>query len=116
MIENYREHQNTFQDAVDRLYTIITILRAPGGCPWDRKQTNKTTTESMIDESYEYLDGVLKKDIASEREEIGDVMINVFMNLRIHEEAGEFSPIDALNEVSDKLIRRHPHPPSPRIR
>ena len=109
MIENYREHQNTFQNAVDRLYTIITILRAPGGCPWDRKQTNKTTTESMIDESYEYLDGVIKKDIASEREEIGDVMINVFMNLRIHEEAGEFSPIDALNEVSDKLIRRHPH-------
>lgn len=109
MIENYREHQNDFRSAVDRLYTIITVLRAPGGCPWDRKQTNKTTTESMIDESYEYLDGVLKRNIASEREEIGDVMINVFMNLRIHEEAEEFTPVEAINEVCDKLIRRHPH-------
>lgn len=109
MIENYREHQSNFRDAADRLYTIITILRAPGGCPWDRKQTNKSTTESMIDESYEYLDGVLKRNIASEREEIGDVMINVFMNLRIHEESEEFTPVEALNEVCDKLIRRHPH-------
>ena len=63
----------------------------------------------MIDESYEYLDGVLKRNIASEREEIGDVMINVFMNLRIHEESEEFTPVEALNEVCDKLIRRHPH-------
>ena len=74
MIDNYREHQNDFSSAADRLYTIITILRAPGGCPWDRVQTNKTTTESLIDESYEYLDGVIKNDIASEREEIGDIM------------------------------------------
>ena len=109
MIENYREHQKGFRDAADRLYTIISILRAPGGCPWDRKQTNKSTTESMIDESYEYLDGVIKNDIPAEREESGDVMIKVFRNLQIHEEAGDFTPEDALNEVSDKLIRRHPH-------
>ncbi len=109
MIENYREHQDSLPAAIDRLYTILTILRAPGGCPWDRVQTNKTTTQSLIDESYEYLDGVLKEDIPSEREEIGDVMINVFMNLRIHEEHEDFLPQDALNEVCDKLIRRHPH-------
>ena len=90
MIDNYREHQDNFRDAVDRLYTILTILRAPGGCPWDRQQTNKTTTEAMIDESYEYLNGVIAGDVPSEREEIGDVMINAFMNLRIHEEAGDF--------------------------
>ena len=109
MIDNYREHQDSLPAAIDRLYTILTILRAPGGCPWDRVQTNKTTTQSLIDESYEYLDGVLKEDIPSEREEIGDVMINVFMNLRIHEEHEDFLPQDALNEVCDKLIRRHPH-------
>ena len=109
MIDNYREHQDNFRDAVDRLYTILTILRAPGGCPWDRQQTNKTTTEAMIDESYEYLNGVIAGDVPSEREEIGDVMINAFMNLRIHEEAGDLSPTDAFNEVCDKLIRRHPH-------
>ncbi len=109
MYEKYFEHAPDFTSSIDRLYTIISILRAPGGCPWDRLQTNKSTTISLIDESYEYLDGVLKKDIGSEREEIGDVMINVFMNLCIHEENKDFRPEEAVNEVCDKLIRRHPH-------
>ena len=109
MTENYREHSKDFPSAIDRLYTIISILRAPGGCPWDRVQTNKSTTISLIDESYEYLDGVLKKNIESEREEIGDIMINVFMNLYIHDENKDFRPEEAVNEVCDKLIRRHPH-------
>ncbi len=109
MYENYLMHAPDFNSSLDRLYTIISILRAPGGCPWDRLQTNKTTTASLIDESYEYLDGVLKGNVDSEREEIGDVMINVFMNLRIHEEKNDFMPVEAVNEVCDKLIRRHPH-------
>ncbi len=109
MYENYLEAAPDFPSSVDRLYTIITVLRSPGGCPWDRVQTNKSATISLIDESYEYLDGVLKNDIASEREEIGDVMINVFMNLYIHEENKDFTPSAAINEVCDKLIRRHPH-------
>ncbi len=95
--------------ALDNLYTIIKLLRSPEGCPWDRIQTNKSATESLIDESYEYLDGVIKGDIVSEREEIGDVMINVFMTLYIHEENKDFKPEDAVNEVCEKLIRRHPH-------
>ena len=109
MYGNIREQAGDFNSALDRLYTIITVLRAPGGCPWDRIQTNKTATESLIDESYEYLDGVLKGSREAEREEIGDVMINVFMNLRIHSEHGDFEPEEAVNEVCDKLIRRHPH-------
>ena len=109
MIEiNYTPADN-LNDALDNLYTIITLLRSPEGCPWDRIQTNKTTTESLIDESYEYLDGVIRNDVSSEREEIGDVMINVFMNLRIHQENGDFEPYEAVNEVCEKLIRRHPH-------
>ena len=109
MYQDYFTHSSDFPSSIDRLYTIISVLRAPGGCPWDRVQTNKTATVSMIDECYEYLDGVLKKDIDSEREEIGDVMINVFMNLYIHEENKDFLPSEAVNEVCDKLIRRHPH-------
>ena len=109
MVADYFKKAEDFPSALDRLYTIITVLRSPGGCPWDRLQTNKSTTISLIDESYEYLDGVIRKDIASEREEIGDVMINVFMNLYIHEENNDFRPEDAVNEVCDKLIRRHPH-------
>ena len=105
---NYTPADN-LDSALDNLYTIITLLRSPEGCPWDRIQTNQTATESLIDESYEYLDGVLKKDNASCREEIGDVMINVFMNLRLHEEQGDFKPYEAINDVCEKLIRRHPH-------
>lgn len=109
MIEYQYKKANTLAEAVDNLYTIISLLRSPEGCPWDRVQTNKSATESLIDESYEYLDGVIKEDIDSEREEIGDVMINVFMNLYIHDEKKDFKPEDAINEVCEKLIRRHPH-------
>ena len=109
MIEyDYKDGTN-LSDSLDNLYTIITLLRSEEGCPWDRLQTNKSALESLIDESYEYLDGIIKENIESEREEIGDVMINVFMTLRIHEENGDFKPEDAVNEVCRKLIRRHPH-------
>ena len=109
MQNNYFKPAEDFNSSIDRLFTIISILRAPGGCPWDRLQTNKSTTISLIDEAYEYLDGVINHDIPSEREEIGDIMINVFMNLYIHEEHGDFKPVEAVNEVCEKLIRRHPH-------
>ncbi len=109
MIEYDFKRADNLSSALDNLYTIIKLLRSPEGCPWDRIQTNKSATESLIDESYEYLDAVIKKDVASEREEIGDVMINVFMNLYIHEENKDFLPQDAINEVAEKLIRRHPH-------
>ena len=105
---DYKDADN-LSEALDNLYTIITLLRSPEGCPWDRIQTNKTATQSLIDESYEYLDGVIKGNVDSEREEIGDVMINVFMNLRLHEEQNDFKPYEAINEVCQKLIRRHPH-------
>lgn len=109
MIEYDFKRADNLSDALDNLYTIIKLLRSPEGCPWDRIQTNKSATESLIDESYEYLDGVLNNNISSEREEIGDIMINVFMNLYIHEEHKDFLPQDAVNEVCEKLIRRHPH-------
>lgn len=109
MIEYNFHKADNLPSALDNLYTIIKLLRSPEGCPWDRIQTNKSATESLIDESYEYLEGVIKNDIASEREEIGDVMINVFMTLYIHEENKDFKPEEAINEVCEKLIRRHPH-------
>ena len=96
-------------EGVENLYEIVTLLRSPEGCPWDRKQTNKSIAEDLIDEAYEYQDGVLRHSVESQREEIGDVMINVFMTMLIHSEKNEFTPVDALNEVCEKLVRRHPH-------
>lgn len=109
MIDYELKKASSLEDGCRNLYEIVSLLRSPEGCPWDKKQTNKSATESLIDEAYEYLDGAIKKDIASMREEIGDVLINVFMNLYINEENGDFPPQDALNEVCEKLLRRHPH-------
>lgn len=100
---------NNLEDAVNQLFNIITILREPGGCPWDRKQTNKSIASSLIDESYEYIDALNKDDIDNEKEEIGDVLINVFMELKIHLDQGDFTPEEVLDNTSQKLLRRHPH-------
>lgn len=105
---DYKDADN-LKDAFKNLYNIITLLRSEDGCPWDRIQTNKNATQNLIDESYEYLDAVIKNDIPSQREEIGDIMINAFMNLKIHEDNNDFLPHEAINEVCRKLIRRHPH-------
>lgn len=109
MIDYDFKPADNLKDSLDNLYTIITLLRSPEGCPWDRIQTNKTATQSLIDETYEYLDGVIKEDAASCREEIGDIMINIFMNFYIHEENKDFMPHEAINDVCEKLVRRHPH-------
>ena len=109
MIEYELKKAQSLEEGCRNLYEIITLLRSPDGCPWDRVQTNKSATESLIDEAYEYLDGAMKNNVDSMREEIGDVLINVFMNLYINDENGDFAPSDALNEVCEKLLRRHPH-------
>lgn len=99
----------TIGEGVEKLYQILTYLRSEDGCPWDRKLTTESTAACLIDEVYEYLDGVAGNSITSCREEIGDVMINVFMAQLIHSEKREFTPVEALNEVCMKLLRRHPH-------
>ena len=109
MIEYNFVPANTLSEAINQFYNIIKMLRSPEGCPWDRVQTTKTATESLIDEAYEYLDAGSKFDISGQREEIGDIMINLLMDFYIHEEKGEFTPVEAINEVCEKLIRRHPH-------
>ena len=109
MIKYELKKAENIEEGCKNLYEIVSLLRSPEGCPWDRTQTNKSATESLIDEAYEYMDGAIKKDVSSMREEIGDILINVFMNLYINEENGDFHPEDALNEVCEKLLRRHPH-------
>lgn len=105
---DYKKANNS-TEGFKNLYYIITLLRSEDGCPWDRIQTNKTTLSSLIDECYEYLDGINNKDISSSREELGDILLNAFMELKIHEDQGDFKAEDVLNEVCLKLIRRHPH-------
>jgi tetrapyrrole methylase family protein / MazG family protein len=93
----------------ERLYEIVKRLRAPDGCPWDREQSPSTLRGDLIEETYETVEAIDQKDPAHVREELGDVFLLVTMIAYMHEQEGAFSVSDSLEEVSDKLIRRHPH-------
>ena len=109
MIEyEYRPAKETVS-AFRNLYQIISLLRGEGGCPYDRAQTERSSLGNLIDEAYEYLEGVANNDRSICKEELGDVLLNVFSILQIHEDKKDFTTVDVVNEVCEKLIRRHPH-------
>jgi MazG family protein len=91
------------------LCDIVARLRAPGGCPWDREQTHESILPQMIEEAYELAEAVRANDTAHFREELGDVLLHVVMQAEIAREAGRFNIDDVLREISEKLVRRHPH-------
>lgn len=93
----------------DALCDTIHRLRAPDGCPWDRKQTPQTLRSCLIEECFETINAIDAADTANIREELGDILLNVAMLCEIYNESGSFSVADVLNEVNEKLIRRHPH-------
>ena len=93
----------------DKFCDIIEKLRAPDGCPWDRKQTAESLRKSLMEECDEAIEAVDKKDDENLCEELGDVLLVVGMIARIKEEEGKFNISDVLSGVNSKLIRRHPH-------
>ena len=95
--------------AYKRLYETIRTLRAPGGCPWDREQTPLTMRRDLIEETFEAVDAVSTEDAAHAKEELGDVILNASMIAYMYEQQNDFSVADAIDELTDKLIRRHPH-------
>ena len=95
--------------AFRRLHDIVRILRAPSGCPWDREQTLRSLREALIEEAYECVDAITNDDAPNVREELGDSFLLATMMSEIASESNLFSLPDVLNEVSEKLIRRHPH-------
>ena len=97
------------KELFDRFCNIIEKLRAPDGCPWDRKQTAESLKKSLLEECNEALEAIDKKDDENLCEELGDVLLVVGMIARIKEEEGKFNVSDVLSGVNDKLIRRHPH-------
>ncbi|AEC01844.1 nucleoside triphosphate pyrophosphohydrolase [Parasphaerochaeta coccoides] len=109
MIEYVYHPAEDFPSAMEQLHRIIGLLRSPEGCPWDRELTAPRTAQSIIDETYEYIDELKNHRISGQREEIGDILINVVTLLHMHEDNASFPATDAINEVCEKLIRRHPH-------
>ncbi len=92
-----------------KLCDIVAQLRAPGGCPWDREQTNESLLPALIEEVYEVAGALRARDDANFREELGDLLLLIVMHAEIAGEAGRFKVDDVIREVSDKLVRRHPH-------
>ena len=96
-------------DAFDRLYGIIQKLRSPEGCPWDRKQTPDSLRPFLIEEIYECFEAMDDGDSEHVKEELGDIFMLITMISYMKEQEQSFSVASVLQEVSDKLVRRHPH-------
>ena len=95
--------------AIETLIKIMARLRAPDGCPWDRVQTHRSLLPNLLEEAYEYVDTVQSGDSAKIREELGDLLLQVVFHGQVAQEAGMFTLGDAAQELSEKLVRRHPH-------
>ncbi|MGA3170374.1 MAG: nucleoside triphosphate pyrophosphohydrolase [Chthoniobacteraceae bacterium] len=94
---------------VARLRDIVARLRAPGGCPWDREQTHASLRASAIEEVYEMVEAIDAGDDPHFKEELGDLLLQVIMHAQIAGEEGRFDLEGIAAEVSEKLVRRHPH-------
>ena len=92
-----------------KLVEILARLRGPDGCPWDREQNERTIANYFLEEVYEAVDALARRDRAALAEELGDVLMEVVFLSRIFEEKGAFTIADALDSINGKMIRRHPH-------
>lgn len=93
----------------DDLIKIVRVLRAPGGCPWDREQTHKSIRANFIEETYEAIEAIDTEDVELLKEELGDVMLQVAMHAEMEHEQGTFDINDVIDGVCKKLVVRHPH-------
>ena len=105
-IKVFKEKENyTLAD----IRELVEILRSKDGCAWDREQTHKSVRNAMIEETYEFIEGLDKNDETLMKEELGDVMFQVFFHARIAEEEGSFNIDDIADEICKKMVLRHPH-------
>src|SRR5947208_3831574 len=103
------ESLNTQPSSFNRLRDIVAKLRASGGCPWDREQTHESLLPATIEEAYEVAEAARSKNDAHFQEELGDLLLLVVMHAEIAREAGRFNIDNVIAEITEKLIRRHPH-------
>jgi len=94
-----------------KLREVMDRLRSPGGCPWDAEQDHSSLLKYLLEESYEFIEAVELDDREAMREELGDVLLQVFFHARMAEEhpTDPFNVEDVAKAVADKLVRRHPH-------
>jgi nucleoside triphosphate diphosphatase len=95
--------------AIAQLVRVMDILRSPEGCPWDRKQTHASLRQHLVEETYEVLAAIDRGDLDALRGELGDVLFQCVFHAQIARERGRFDLADAIEAITAKLIRRHPH-------
>jgi len=100
---------NSQPSTFNKLRDIVAKLRGPGGCPWDREQTHESLLPATIEEAYEVAEAARAKNDAHFREELGDLLLLVVMHAEIAREAGRFDINNVVDDVTEKLVRRHPH-------
>jgi len=93
----------------DELVALMTTLRGPNGCPWDRKQTLESLKPFIVEEAYEVVDAIDRKDRQALAEELGDFLLQVVFVAEITREEGSFDIGNVVTAIHDKLVRRHPH-------
>ena len=99
--------RKTQLEALDRLLTIMDELREK--CPWDRKQTMQSLRHLTIEETYELGDAILEGNLDEVKKELGDLLLHIFFYSKIGSESKDFDIADVANDISEKLINRHPH-------
>src|SRR5438128_5455826 len=100
---------NSQPSTFNKLRDVVAKLRGPGGCPWDREQTHESLLPALIEEAYEVTEAAREKNDAHFREELGDLLLLVVMHAEIATETDRFNIDDVVRDISEKLIRRHPH-------
>ncbi|MBE6681775.1 MAG: nucleoside triphosphate pyrophosphohydrolase [Ruminococcaceae bacterium] len=93
----------------DDLCDLVTVLRSENGCPWDREQTNKSIRNCIIDETYEFIEGLDNEDNELMCEELGDVLFQIVFHSDIKRDNGAFNVNDVIDGICKKMIIRHPH-------
>ncbi|MBQ0037549.1 MAG: nucleoside triphosphate pyrophosphohydrolase [Clostridiales bacterium] len=105
MINFERKSRYTYEDLLE----VIHLLRSPEGCPWDKVQTHQSIRREMLEEAYEAVEAIDLDDPALLREELGDVLMQVVFHADIESDAGRFNMEDVVDEITKKMIYRHPH-------
>ena len=93
----------------EKLVEIMSTLRGPNGCPWDKQQDFNTLKPMLVEEVYEVLEAVENNDFDGLSEELGDVLLHVVFHAQLGKETGRFDINTVIDKISDKLVRRHPH-------
>lgn len=101
--------EKVYERTFNRLFEIVQILRGPEGCPWDRDQTHQSIRKNLIEEAYELAETIDEMDLDHMIEELGDVLLQVMLHSQIADDEGYFDINDVIQQLNQKLVRRHPH-------